>query len=998
MHMSILDICYLVFISPLEMMMKFVLDLSFTKFASYGLSLIVLSFVVNTVVLPIYNKADCWQDEERSLKKRMLKREKMIKASFKGQERFALISTLYRQNGYSQLYVLRSSIGFFLQIPFFIAAYHLLAFVIDFKQQGFLFIRDLSAPDALLTFGDFRINLLPILMTLINIGSALIYSKGLARKDKIQLYGMAALFLVLLYNSPAALTFYWTLNNVYSLFKNIVEKSLLPSIRNSVSFKESCSDKKKSFIARSSHLFSYLLSLRVNSLFVKQSRSKVNLLIAILAVTAIYVLGKNQLFSDYGRVLILLSECLLCFISFIVLLRTIDLNLENNSFSFEKVILIYGLILLSVYMLVRAILPIVESDKHILDIKYYCYLLLIAFVVFNIPKLIIDWYHSIRISSMLAFLSVSTVLTIGLLYHPVKIYCTDPQSFSVSPKEMLSVQFSIYELSILLIALFFIVLSDRMVKLVGLCGVYLALLSIVYGFIDFHDYGAIDGFILANADNLYRQKDLYIDIVILLVGLFTVYYAFKKRLQRVFYIVFLLTVISSVFVSVYTSKETVTTVQRKSVIRNVDHALYDLLSFSKTGKNIVVVMLDMFTGGNIKEINKYYPEIIDKLDGFVWYKDTVTAGDYTVFGKPVIIGGEKLHPLYINETASKESLEERVNKEWGKFFRLLEDKDFSISFVDDEWTDYELIRKELTKDENIISSMDVYSPLKESYMKDNNIITYKYEVSPNATMSNIGIFKILPLSQKRKIYLDGSWGNTVNHETSEMEPEHEYLWRGVLESLSTYSNTDANSNTFKYIVNLLTHVPWSLDDNCSTLNKNDLSKEELLTMWGTGVREKDGYSKQHLRSEKCALQSLEKWFDWMKANNVYDNTQIILVSDHGRWDSSELIAAFGGDNESRSGIVYPLALHGLLLVKDFNAKGNLKTNTEYLTANWDVQNLILRNIGQHTDEPWLSSERVRCSVDGSWPRTSHKKDKYVIKNSVCVKGTIFDRNNWNIIK
>lgn len=996
--MNLLDICYLIFISPLELMMKYILELSFSKFASYGLSLITLSLVVNTLILPIYNKADSWQEEERSIKRRMLARENMIKASFKGQERFALISTLYRQNGYNQFYILRSSIGFFLQIPFFIAAYHLLAFVIDFKGQGFLFIRDLSAPDALLTFGDFRINLLPILMTVVNIGSALIYSKGLARKDKVQLYGMAAVFLVLLYNSPSALTFYWTLNNIYSFFKNIVEKSLLPNLRNSESFRNNCTNKIDRFVYISCLFFSYIQSIRITSFLVKHSYSKIKFIFSLIAVTIIYLLGKQHIFSDDGRVWILLSECLLCFIVFVVLLRTIDLSLKLNSFSFEKIILIYTLILLSFYMLVRVLFSYTVPNKQILDIKYYCFLLLFTISVFNIPQKIQKWYHSIRVSSMLAFVSVATVLSIGLLYHPVKIYCTDPQSFSIAPKEMLFVQFSIYELSILLVALFFAILSRRLLKLVGLFCIFLALLSIVYGFIDFHDYGAIDGFILANEDNLHRRVDFYIDAGVFFLAWLSVYYVLKKRLQRVFYIVFLLTVLSSIGVSIYTAKETISTVQRKNMIRNVDHALYDLLSFSKTGKNIVVVMLDMFTGGNIKEIKEYYPEIIDKLDGFVWYKDTVTAGDYTVYGKPGIIGGEKLHPLNINETASKSSLEERVNKEWGLFFRSLEDNNFSISFVDEDWTDYDLIRNELKSDENIISSLSVFYPLKADYIRDNNIVTYNYKVSPNATMSNIGFFKVLPLSQKRKIYQDGRWGNTINHDKSDMYAEHEYLYRGVLEKLAIYSNTNSKSNTFKYFINQLTHVPWTLDDDCYTLNKNSLTKEEMSRLFGIGVREKEGYSKQHLRSEKCALQSLEKWFDWMKENNVYDNTQIILVSDHGRWDSSELIQAFGGDNGDTTSVVYPIALHGLLLVKDFNAKGELKTNSDYLMANWDVQKLILRNIVQYTNEPWKNKDRVRCSVDGAWPRTSHKKNKYVLRNSVCVKGTIFDRNNWNISK
>ena len=40
-------------------------------------------------------------------------------------------------------------------------------------------------------------------------------------KDKVQTYGLAAVFLVLLYQSPSGLVFYWTLNNLFSLIKNV---------------------------------------------------------------------------------------------------------------------------------------------------------------------------------------------------------------------------------------------------------------------------------------------------------------------------------------------------------------------------------------------------------------------------------------------------------------------------------------------------------------------------------------------------------------------------------------------------------------------------------------------------------------------------------------------------------------------------------------------------------------------------------------------------------
>ena len=85
-------------------------------------------------------------------------------------------------------------------------------------------IADLGAPDAMFVVAGFTVNVLPILMTLINFISASIYMKGFPLKSKVQMYGMAVIFLVFLYDSPAGLVFYWTLNNLFSLVKNIFYK------------------------------------------------------------------------------------------------------------------------------------------------------------------------------------------------------------------------------------------------------------------------------------------------------------------------------------------------------------------------------------------------------------------------------------------------------------------------------------------------------------------------------------------------------------------------------------------------------------------------------------------------------------------------------------------------------------------------------------------------------------------------------------------------------
>ena len=220
-----LNFLYMIFIYPVYMFVEFIFFLANNITDDYiGFSIVLLSVAVNVICLPIYNVAEKWQEKERAIQKQLKPKITDIKAVFSGDERYMMLSTYYRQNHYHPVYAMRGMFALLIQIPFFIAAYKLLSGLPMMNNASFWFLKDLSNPDGLLHFAGMHINILPIVMTLINIIASVIYSKGFGIKEKLQLYITAAVFLILLYNSPSGLVFYWTLNNVFSLFKNIFYK------------------------------------------------------------------------------------------------------------------------------------------------------------------------------------------------------------------------------------------------------------------------------------------------------------------------------------------------------------------------------------------------------------------------------------------------------------------------------------------------------------------------------------------------------------------------------------------------------------------------------------------------------------------------------------------------------------------------------------------------------------------------------------------------------
>lgn len=218
----ILRYLFLLLVEPLRLIIEFIYFYAYRLTGNCGLAIFILSIAVNFLVLPLYNRANDLQLKAKEKEDSIRPMVDHIKKTFKGDERVMMLQTCYRQAGYSQFNSLKGSISLVLQIPFFIAAY---SFLSDLKMlQGVSLgpIADLSRPDALFAIGSLKINLLPILMTVINVIASLIYASKQSLKDKLQLIAMALVFLVLLYGSPSGLVFYWTINNLFSLVKNIV--------------------------------------------------------------------------------------------------------------------------------------------------------------------------------------------------------------------------------------------------------------------------------------------------------------------------------------------------------------------------------------------------------------------------------------------------------------------------------------------------------------------------------------------------------------------------------------------------------------------------------------------------------------------------------------------------------------------------------------------------------------------------------------------------------
>jgi len=112
---------------PLQLLFEVIYMIADRVIDNPGLSIIVLSLVMNFLVLPLYKRADAMQEEERDIEMKLRDGVAHIKKTFSGDEKMMILQTYYRQNNYKPTYVLRGAVSLFLQIPFFIAAYRFLS-------------------------------------------------------------------------------------------------------------------------------------------------------------------------------------------------------------------------------------------------------------------------------------------------------------------------------------------------------------------------------------------------------------------------------------------------------------------------------------------------------------------------------------------------------------------------------------------------------------------------------------------------------------------------------------------------------------------------------------------------------------------------------------------------------------------------------------------------------------------------------------------------------
>lgn len=829
---------YQIFITPLVQLTEFFYSLFFEVTGNQGIAVIGLSFVVTFFTLPLYMVAEQWQETERNMQKKLKPGVERIKSTFKGDEQYMVLSTFYKENHYHPIYALRSSFSLLIQIPFFIAAYNFLSNLEPLKSYSFLFIKSFGEPDATFHIGSFAVNVLPIAMTIINCVAGFIYSKGHPISEKIQIYGCAAVFLLLLYNSPAGLVVYWTMNNILSLVKNIFYKIKNPK--------------------------------------------KVLYIIACIASICLILCGA-------------------------VLFR-------HTKAIFRIMLVFAGILIPLAPFAVKFLASFFENHFKVLDEN---------------PKL--------RFSVFLISAFILAVLT-GLAI-PSILMQSEPEQYSyvdsyASPLYFVwHTFFQALGFFVVWPFCFYALFSSKTKKILTFLFSFIAFSAIMNCFAFSGNYGPVNPNLLFMTPQHFMPsiKTVIVNILCMaaILALVAVAFSFKAKILNSLCTIFLISLVAI-------SGKNIASVQnsfRKMEAPDLSKKIEPVFHLSKTGKNVIVLMQDRFFSPLIPKILENNPELRERLDGFTWYPNTVSFGKLTMIGTPEIFGGYDYTPFEINRRTDK-TLQQKHNEAILTMPIVFNQNNWNVTVADLPYENYlEQPVTNMYKGYDFINRVTTHGTYSNIWYARNNMKKSPF-MSEGIKRNFIwfSVLKVVPPFMRQIIYHKKYW---ISY--SKFENNAKFIDNySEIDLFPELFDSSSEKNAFFLLDNEANH-------ESILLQAPDYVPVENVTNFGPGGKD-ETYS-----SMVGVLKRFADFMDFLKENNLYDNTKIVLVSDHGMSCDTGVF-----DNKTQNFPFYKENMTASLLVKDFSNRGKLKEDYAFMT-NADTPALALKGIDGKALNPFTKN-------------------------------------------
>ena len=893
MNITIGYVLYRGIIGPIELLLNMFFSVSFTLTESIWGAILLLSLAVNLFTLPLYAMADKKQRDERVREKRMTPWLTHIRNHFYGDERIMVQQAYMRECGKGAFSALNGMLPLFLEIPFFIAAFRFLSGLSLLEGAGFAGITDLSTPDALISVGGYRANVLPVLMTVINIISSLVYTKNSTKKEKIQMIVVALIFLVLLYGSPSGVVLYWTANNLFSLVKNIVY--LWKNERSEESADErlkkacECSKEYGKFSSLFFHLmlcFTVLIGFMIPSLLVSASPLE---------------------FFDI--------ENAFCPIRYLI----------TTSLTSAGFFILWGQVL---YHLAGE-----GMKKIITGISVF-------FLLAGIPTYVFYAKRPGNISGDLVY-----------------------DNFFISDGDLIGGALICFAFLVLFYAGWKILqrrpvqnLSSVLTGVLRILTVSVALTAVVIGI----------------------QNSIKIN------GIWNEYKASSES------------------------------------GRGAGDILFEDIVLSTTEENVMVIMLDREIGAYIPYMMQEKPELMEVYEGFTYYPNTISHGLHTIYGAPAIFGGYEYTPESMNERDA-ELIKDKYNEALLLMPLLFSENGYEAYIYDLPLAGFRAVSD--------MSLYDGYPGIHAGYISKKDMSADSGESGAFYNTEDAfflwSFSKMLPIVFQEPLYDDGKYMLASRCFPYSGKEAADYLkengelpnlfgtGRSNAEKFATQlinvsrmiSSSDEAPAAYVSFDNDLPHhmtavkePDYTIADYADNSEYDESHADRFILPDGGSI---ENVNTDWYKVNVATMVALGNVFERMKELGVYDNTRIVIVSDHGYnyGDSADMIFYYGEKGRFDTEFAYPL-----LMVKDYGAEKF--TVDESFMTNADVPFIAMNGLVADMTNPFTGKTINIESKNGlqlvydcgvSNPVEYEKSYKYNKGKWYSVCNDRRDMSNWEYI-
>ena len=610
-------------------------------------------------------------------------------------------------------------------------------------------------------------------------------------------------------------------------------------------------------------------------------------------------------------------------------------------------------------------------------------------------------YKTYRDISIFAIINICFLICV---FSPFALYSSDVTQFDSTQRvQTLSALFGIFLLSsflIIYITSFFY--KTRLLK-IGVFGFsVIALMNISYAFLFMRNiftgrpYAQIDGLLFqdggAGISSVWAKYfDIGYGFLMMFVALLLLW--FGKRYFR-YGLLFLLVVmlLSSgvdsikIFIAHESSKPKEAKIQdsKNTQAFRIPSELSPYLDFSKD-KNILVIFSDTVQSDNFTQALKDYPQIFDDFSGFTYYTNTLSVGSITFASAPAISGGSYYSPVEINKRDSNLSLAAQSTQAIADVANAFEKSGYKVALGTSYPSNDALLAKALNK--GIFVFPDNQNHIwRDFYAERIDLKQDDISHKPIGELFSYGLFSASPYIFRARIYLSGGWlfGDSLHSNHLQGKVYH----AGRLLAFSQNLTTDSTKPTFKLLYEAMEHFPWMLryENDCKPIESVSEYRSKTLS-------DRDDLAYQnHL----CYVKHLSTFLNALKEAKIYDNTKIIIVSDHGNGGNGAPIIDFPMRAARNS--------HIFFMVKDFNSTGKLKIDKETFISNADTMAIACDEIESKCPNiapsvlkvPVKNRELFYSIVDGGTGREAN--NRYDINIIYKVKDNIFDLKNWEQVK